>query len=72
MNRNILEDEILNIGSLAREASRFVSQLETKKKNEMLCWSAENIFKNKKVILEANEIDIKENKNKLNSATLDD
>ena len=42
-----------------------------KSKNEILCSAADNLLKNKESILKANELDIKENKNKLNSATLD-
>ena len=57
--------------SQAKEASRYVSQLSTKSKNEILCSAADNLLKNKDSILKANELDIKENKDKLNSATLD-
>ena len=71
MNVENLEKNILQIGSQAKEASRYVSQLNTKFKNEILCSAADNLLKNKESILKANELDIKENKNKLNSATLD-
>ena len=71
MNLENLEKNILQIGKQAKEASRHVSQLSTKSKNEILCSAAENLYKNKDSILIANELDIKENKDKLNSATLD-
>ena len=66
-----LEKNILQIGRQAKEASRYVSQLSTNFKNKILCSAAENLLKNKDIILKANELDIKENKDKLNSATLD-
>ena len=66
-----LEKNILQIGMQAKEASRYVSQLSTNSKNEILCSAAQNLLKNKDIILKANELDIKENKDKLNSATLD-
>ena len=71
MNVENLEKNILQIGKQAKEASRYVSQLSTKSKNEILCSAADNLLKNKDSILKANELDIKENKNKLNPATLD-
>ena len=66
-----LEKNILQIGRQAKEASRYVSQLSTNSKNEILWSAAENLLINKDIILKANELDIKENKDKLNSATLD-
>ena len=71
MNIENLEKNILQIGRQAKDASRYVSQLSTSSKNEILCSAAENLLKNKDSILKANELDIKENKDKLNSATLD-
>ena len=71
MNFENLEKNILQIGRQAKEASRYVSQLSTNFKNKILCSAAENLLKNKDIILKANELDIKENKDKLNSATLD-
>ena len=71
MNIENLEKNILQIGRQAKEASRYVSQLSTQSKNEILCSAADNLLKNKESILKANELDIKENKDKLNSATLD-
>ena len=71
MNIENLEKNILQIGRQAKEASRYVSQLSTNSKNKILCSAAENLMKNKDLILKANELDIKENKDKLNSATLD-
>ncbi len=71
MNVENLEQNILQIGKQAKEASRYVSQLSTKSKNDILCAAAQNLSKNKDSILKANEKDIKENKDKLNSATLD-
>ena len=66
-----LEKNILQIGRQAKEASRYVSQLSTNSKNEILWSAAENLLINKDIILKANELDIKENKDKLNAATLD-
>ena len=66
-----LESDMIKIGSAAKDASRIVSQLDTKIKNDMLCCAAEILIKNKDLILSANEKDIKENQEKLNSATLD-
>ena len=57
-----LEKNILQIGRQAKEASRYVSQLSTNSKNEILCSAAENLLKNKDIILKANELDIKENR----------
>ena len=71
MNVENLEKNILQIGRQAKEASRYVSQLNTKSKNEILCSAADNLLKNKDSILKANEQDIKVNKDKLNAATLD-
>ena len=71
MNFENLEKNILQIGRQAKEASRYVSQLSTNSKNEILWSAAENLLINKDIILKANELDIKENKDKLNSATLD-
>ena len=71
MNIENLEKNILQIGRQAKEASRYISQLNTSSKNDILCSAAENLLKNKDLILKANELDIKENKDKLNSATLD-
>ena len=71
MNVENLEKDILQIGRQAKEASRYVSQLSTSSKNDIICSAAENLLKNKDTILKANELDIKENKDRLNSATLD-
>ncbi len=71
MNVKNLEKDILKIGRQAKEASRYVSQLSESYKNDVICSAAENLLKNKDTILKANELDIKENKDKLNSATLD-
>ena len=71
MKDNFLESDMIKIGSAAKDASRIVSQLDTKIKNDMLCCAAEILTKNKDLILSANEKDIKENQEKLNSATLD-
>ena len=49
MNVENLEKNILQIGRQAKEASRYVSQLSTKSKNEILCSAAENLFKNKEL-----------------------
>ena len=62
MNVKNLEKDILQIGRQAKEASRYVSQLSTSYKNDVICSAAENLLKNKDTILKANELDIKENK----------
>ena len=57
-----IEEEVLKIGIKAKEASLRISLLSSKKKNEVLLDAADNIKKNKKLIIEQNSIDIEENK----------
>ena len=71
MKNKFSEKDLLIIGSHAKKASRFLSQINSKLKNDMLCSAAEILSKKKDLILKANEKDIEENKEKLNSATLD-
>ena len=66
-----IEEEVLKIGIKAKEASLRISLLSSQKKNEVLLDAANNIKKNKKLIIEHNSIDIEENKKKLNSSLLD-
>ena len=54
MNIESLEKNILQICRQAKEASRYVSQLSTQSKNEILCSAADNLLKNKESILKAN------------------
>ena len=69
--KKISEKEIMLIGEKAKTASRVISQIETKIKTEALDLAAENLLKNKKIILIENEKDVEENRNKLNDSTLD-
>ncbi|MEE2695336.1 MAG: glutamate-5-semialdehyde dehydrogenase [Pseudomonadota bacterium] len=69
--KKITEEEVLEIGSKAKSASLKVSLLSEKEKNSVLHDAADNIRKNKDFIIEQNVKDIKENKEKLNSALLD-
>ena len=66
-----IEEEVLKIGVKAKEASLRISLLSSQKKNDVLLDAADNIKKNKKLIIEHNSIDIEENKKKLNSSLLD-
>ncbi len=66
-----IEQEVLKICKKAKLASLEVSLLSTKKKNDVLFDAADNIKKNKDLIIENNSLDIDQNKNKLNSALLD-
>ncbi len=66
-----IEEEVLKIGIKAKEASLKISLLSSKKKNDVLLDAADNIKKNKKLIIEHNLKDIEENKKKLNSSLLD-
>ena len=66
-----IEEEVLKIGIKAKEASFRISLLSSQTKNDVLLDAADNIKKNKKLIIEHNSIDIEENKKKLNSSLLD-
>lgn len=69
--KKIDKSEILNIGKNAKEASRVVSLLDPKLKNEILKAASENLQHNSSVIIDENKKDVEENKDKLTSATLD-
>ena len=69
--KKIDKSEILNIGKNAKEASRVVSLLNPKLKNEILKAASENLQHNSSIIIDENRKDVEENKDKLTSATLD-
>ncbi len=69
--KKIDKSEILKIGKNAKEASRVVSLLGPKLKNEILKAASENLQHNTSVIIDENKKDVEENKDKLTSATLD-
>ena len=69
--KKIDKSEILNIGKNAKEASRVVSLLNPKLKNEILKAASENLQHNSSLIIDENKKDVEENKDKLTSATLD-
>ncbi len=71
MNKKEIEEKVLRIGANAKKASLKVSLLSTKKKNDVLLDAADNIMKNKDLIIQENEMDIKEHEKKLNNALLD-
>ena len=69
--KKIDKSEVLKIGKNAKEASRVVSLLDPKLKNEILKAASENLQHNSSVIIDENKKDVEENKDKLTSATLD-
>ena len=69
--KKIDKSEILKIGKNAKEASRVVSLLDPKLKNEILKAASENLQHNSSMIIDENKKDVEENKDKLTSATLD-
>ena len=69
--KKIDKSEILMIGKNAKEASRVVSLLDPKLKNEILKAASENLQHNSSIIIDENRKDVEENKDKLTSATLD-
>ena len=69
--KKIDKSEILKIGKNAKEASRVVSLLDPKLKNEILKAASENLQHNSSIIIDENRKDVEENKDKLTSATLD-
>ena len=69
--KKIDKSEILKIGKNAKEASRVVSLLNPKLKNEILKAASENLQHNSSLIIDENKKDVEENKDKLTSATLD-
>jgi len=70
-NREITQNEIFEIGYKAKNASYKVASLDSKIKNDILHSSAENLKKNKQLIINENEKDVEQNREKLTSATLD-
>ena len=68
---NIDKNEILRIGKNAKEASRLVSLLGSKLKNDILMAASENLQRNSSTIIDENKKDVEENKDKLTTATLD-
>ncbi len=71
LSKNITKKDIFDIGVKAKEASQKVSLLSSKIKNDILHSAAENLLKNKDLIIKENEKDVRENKEKLTPATLD-
>ena len=69
--KKIDKSEVLKIGKNAKEASRVVSLLDPKLKNEILKAASENLQHNSSLIIDENKKDVEENKDKLTSATLD-
>ena len=69
--KKIDKSEVLKIGKNAKEASRVVSLLDPKLKNEILKAASENLQHNYSIIIDENRKDVEENKDKLTSATLD-
>ena len=69
--KNVNKSAILKIGKNAKEASRQVSLLSSKLKNDILVAASENLLKNMSIIIDENKKDVSENKKKLTSATLD-
>ena len=55
MKNEFSEKDLLIIGSHAKTASRYLSQINSKLKNDMLCSAAEILSKKKDLILKANE-----------------
>ena len=67
----VSKKEILVIGNNAKEASRSISLLEPKLKNDILRAASENLLKNMSIIIDENKKDVEDNKDKLTPATLD-
>ena len=59
MNKmNKIDNLVLKIGERAKKASLKVSLLSSKKKNDVLLDAADKIYKNKKIIIQQNSLDI--------------
>ncbi len=69
--KNVSKKEILEIGKNAKEASRSISLLDSKLKNDILKAASENLLKNMSIIIDENKKDVKENEDKLTPSTLD-
>ena len=67
----IEKKDILKICQKAKAASRQVSLLDSKLKNEILKDASKNLLKNMDVIIEENKKDVQSNKSKLTPSTLD-
>ena len=67
----IEKKDILKICQKAKVASRQVSLLDSKLKNEILKDASKNLLKNMDVIIEENKKDVQSNKSKLTPSTLD-
>ena len=67
----IEKKDILKICQKAKAASRQVSLLDSKLKNEILKDASKNLLKNMDVIIEENKKDVQFNKSKLTPSTLD-
>ncbi len=67
----IEKKDILKICQKAKAASRQVSLLDSKLKNEILKEASKNLLKNMDVIIEENKKDVQSNKSKLTPSTLD-
>ena len=63
--KNVNKSAILKIGKNAKEASRQVSLLSSKLKNDILVAASENLLKNMSIIIDENKKDVSENKKKL-------
>jgi glutamate-5-semialdehyde dehydrogenase len=67
-----MNEDIVKLAIAASKAARQVARLNSNQKNEILLDMADNILKNRELILKANEIDIKSGKEKnLSDAMLD-
>ena len=67
-----MNEDIVKLAIAASKAAQQVARLNSNQKNEILLEMAENILKNRELILKANEIDIKSGKEKnLSEAMLD-
>ena len=60
--KNVNKSAILKIGKNAKEASRQVSLLSSKLKNDILVAASENLLKNMSIIIDENKKDVSENK----------
>ena len=69
--KNINKNDIIEIGKNAKEASRSVSLLDPKLKKDILEATSEHLLKNMSLIIDENNKDVNENKDKLTPATLD-
>ena len=67
----IEKKDILKICQKAKEASRQISLLDSKLKNEILKDASKNLLQNMNLIIEENKKDVKLNKSKLTPSTLD-